>query len=331
MGRYELLERLAEGGMAEVFLARATGSAGFGRKVIIKQLLRDLEDDPAYQRMILDEARVASHLQHENIAQVYDVGWNGDRLYIAMEFVDGVSVQTMLREASHRNARVPIEHTIAIVMGVAAGLHHAHRRRDEDGVRLDIVHRDVSLDNIIVTREGCPKLIDFGVAKFARRESRTPTGTLKGKLAYMSPEQVAFGRVDARSDVWSLGVVLYEMSTGRRLFRGRDDLHAMRLVIEQPIQPPSELVADYPRALEEIVMSALQRDSELRPQSARALHEALMELAYEYDLRLSRYGLADYVHRMVVAEEVAPIGRQTCELNALADDAIASLRLPTAG
>ena len=211
LGRYEILRPLARGGMAELFLARATGIQGFEKLVVVKRILPEMARDTDYVEMFLEEARLAAGLHHSNIVQVYDIGEDEAAPFFAMEYLHGEDVRTLLRAAALRRARVPVEHALSIAIGVAAGLHHAHEKRDPDGRPLGIVHRDVSPHNVAVTFDGGVKLLDFGVAKTRRRASATRHGTLKGKLGYMSPEQCRGDELDRRSDVFAVAILLWEL------------------------------------------------------------------------------------------------------------------------
>ncbi|HTJ41605.1 MAG TPA: serine/threonine-protein kinase [Kofleriaceae bacterium] len=307
LGRYRIVRRIALGGMAELYLAYAHGVEGFEKIVAIKRVQPSLAMDPEFVTMFLDEARLASTLSHPNIAQVYDVGQDGHSYFIAMEYVDGRDARHLLREAIRHGERMPIAIAVGIAGSVAAALHAAHENRAPDRTPLHIVHRDVSPGNVLVTFGGAVKLIDFGIAKAARRRTVTQAGQLKGKAGYMSPEQCNGGRVDRRSDIFSLGVVLYELTTTTRLFRGPDDYNTMRKIVSGQIKPPSTIVADYPPELEAIVMRALARDPDERYQTARDMHLDLIRFARAHELEISEYDLAKYVQRLMPEEEAESI------------------------
>ncbi|HEU4728831.1 MAG TPA: serine/threonine-protein kinase, partial [Kofleriaceae bacterium] len=219
LGRYVMLKHLASGGMADVVLGRSDGIEGFERHVVLKRIRPEYAKDQRFIRMFLDEARVAATLHHQHIVQVYDMGEASGELFIAMEYIHGEDVRMILSTASKTRAHVPLSHTIAIISAVAAGLHYAHERLGSDKRPLGIVHRDVSPSNILVGYDGSVKIVDFGIAK-ASTGQETRSGNLKGKLAYMSPEQCKGAEIDRRSDVYALGVVLYELATTSRMFRG---------------------------------------------------------------------------------------------------------------
>ena len=295
LGRYHVVKRLAAGGMADVLLARTDGIAGFERHVVIKRIHPDLLDEPRYVKMFLDEARLAASLHHHNIVQVNDIGEQGGEYFFAMEYVHGEDVRTLLVGASQRGEQIPLEHVVTIIMAAASGLHHAHERRGIDGAPLHIVHRDVSPANILVGYDGAVKVADFGIALAAHRAEQTQSGVLKGKVAYMSPEQCNCEPVDRRSDVFSLGIVLYELVTVRPCFAGDNDFMTMSGIVGGRVEPPSTFRKDLPPALEAIMMKALALDPAQRYQSADDLRVALEEYATATGMRTSATALADYM------------------------------------
>src|SRR5690349_13479140 len=220
-GKYTLLRKLASGGMAEIFLALHRSMAGFEKLVVIKRILPAMNQDAAFIDMLLHEARVAATLSHPNIVQTFDVGQVDGTFFIAMEHIHGEDIRSIVR-AMKKSAvtEFPLEHTLAIVLGMCAGLAYAHDKRDLDGQTLDIVHRDISPQNIVVTFTGDVKIVDFGIAKSTSGAEDTKSGKLKGKVPYMSPEQASGGHVDWRSDIFATGVMLFELTTGKRLFKG---------------------------------------------------------------------------------------------------------------
>jgi serine/threonine protein kinase len=273
LGRYEILGRIAVGGMAEIYLA---GLAGFQRLVVIKRMLPGFMDSDEYVRMFLDEAHLAARLRHPNIVEVHDIDQADGQHYYAMEYVHGESVQRLLAACRQARRQLDYAQAIAIVTGVAAALHHAHEARGEDGAPLGIVHRDVSPSNILVTHDGGVKLLDFGVAKARVRHALTTRkGTLKGKIAYMSPEQCRGDAVDRRSDVFSMGAVLYELTTGVRPFEADTDLGVVERVRAAAPIPPLLVRGGYPEGLERIVLRALARAPEERHATADELRRDL--------------------------------------------------------
>ena len=249
LGRYEIVKHLAQGGMADVLLARTVGIEGFERHVVIKRIRAEQARDRRYVDMFLDEARLAATLHHHNIVPVNDIGEEAGEYFFAMEYVHGEDVRALLTQLNKSRQHVPLEHAITIITAAAAGLHHAHEQRGPDRAPLDIVHRDVSPANILLGYDGGVKVADFGIAKAAHRTTETRSGTLKGKVAYMSPEQCVGEAVDRRSDVFSLGIVLYELLTVRRLFKGENDFVIMTSLVHGQIPPPSNYRPDLPPEL----------------------------------------------------------------------------------
>ena len=245
-GKYTLFERLGSGGMAEVFLARQEGAGGFSKKVVVKRILSEFADDKTFVELFLNEAHVAAHLSHPNVVQIFDMGQEGDTYFIAMEYVPGPNLLQLLRHASLKGDLRPTAFA-KIAAGVAEGLNYAHNANGPDGTPLEIVHRDVNPPNIIVSLDGVPKLCDFGVAKSSARET-TSGSHLKGKQTYMAPEQIQGEKLDARADIFSLGVVLFETTTGKRLFKRDSELAVLNAVLSDPIPRPIEHHARLPDA-----------------------------------------------------------------------------------
>jgi serine/threonine protein kinase len=296
---YTILRRLGKGGMAEVFLARQEGLAGFRRLTVIKKLLPQFSQVPEVAEMLLDEARIAAQLTHPNIVQIYELGKDQGQYFIAMEYVDGCDLATLARIERHRQSRVPLRLTLRVVSEAAMGLDFAHRQAGLDGRPLNIVHRDVSPHNVMCSREGAVKVTDFGIAKAVGKALVTQVGVVKGKVQYMSPEQYTGGPVDHRSDIFSLGVVLYQLTTGKLPRVAKDGGVAMRRVVEGTIPRPSDLRHDYPDELEGIVMRALAQNPEERYPDAASLREDLLDFARDNDLLAFPKELGEYVNAMV--------------------------------
>jgi serine/threonine protein kinase len=273
-GRYRIIERIAIGGMAEVYLAAHGQLAGFQTPVVIKRVLPHLASEPEFIEMFLDEARIAGALHHPNVVSILEVFRERDEYFLVMELVQGESLARVLRKLCDERERVPPILAAHIAAQVAAGLHHAHTYCDADGQPLHIVHRDVSPQNILVTHEGTVKVIDFGVARAMNRLTHTRTGGFKGKLGYSSPEQVRRDSVDARSDQFALGVVLWEMLTGHRLFNRETELDTVNAILSQPA-PPLRAFVDVPPALVEVVDRALQKEPAQRFESLQEMELAL--------------------------------------------------------
>ena len=295
---YEILAKLAIGGMAEIFLARGASAAGVERYVVLKRVLGHRADDEHFVQMFLDEARLAAQLQHPNIAQVYDIGKLGDSFFFTMEYVHGETVRTLLQRSHGLRRLIPIGSVLTIVAGAAAGLHHAHDRKGMDGVHLGIVHRDVSPSNLMVSYEGTVKVVDFGVAKAAHRSTETQSGTVKGKICYMSPEQCRGGQIDRRSDLFSLGIVMWEMLTTERLFRRASDFENMQAIVNDQVPPPSALRPEVPPEIDHIVMRLLAKNPDDRYQTADELHEAIENAAMRTSSVLSTVSLGRYFREL---------------------------------
>ena len=275
IGRYEVISHLATGGMAQIYLARQTGLGSFERHVVLKTILRERAADQRFVTMFLDEARLAATLNHQNVAQVYEVDHADGAYFMAMEYVHGENTRAILETTIRRGWTIPQELAVMIISGAAAGLHHAHERRGKNGQPLQIVHRDVSPANIMVGYDGSVKVLDFGIAKAEERATKTVGGTIKGKYGYMSPEQCKGKPIDRRSDIFALGIVLYELATLRRAFKGNDDFETMKRIVAGDLVLPSAVVPGFPRELEAIILTALAADPAARFQTAQELIEAL--------------------------------------------------------
>ena len=276
VGRYEFLVPIAQGGMAAVWAARLKGTRGFSKNVAVKMMLPTISDDPQFEQMFLDEAQIASRIRHPNCVEILDLGEQDDLLYLVMEWVDGEPLSSIRRAAAKKDG-IPRPIAVKIVADAAAGLHAAHELKDEDGKLIGIVHRDISPQNILITYDGVVKIVDFGVAKAAGRTSEaTSAGQIKGKPPYMSPEQALGKDVDRRTDVFALGIILYQLTTGKHPFRGESDIVTLQnIVSDRPIIPPRAYDREYPKPLEAVVMKALERDPEKRYQSSADLEGAL--------------------------------------------------------
>jgi eukaryotic-like serine/threonine-protein kinase len=299
LGRYEVIAPIAEGGMAQVLLARRSGIEGFERHVVVKRIHGQLARDPRFVKMFLDEARLAATLHHNNIVQVHDIGRDKDEYFFAMEYVHGEDVRNLLRTVKQREEQVPYEHVIAIITAAACGLHHAHEQCGPESKWLGLVHRDVSPANILVGFDGTVKIADFGIAKAVSAETEsTRTGLLKGKVSYMSPEQCMGKPLDRRSDLFSLGIVLYELTTASRLFRCDNEFLTMSSICECMIPPPSLRRPGMAPALEQIIKKALARLPEDRYATAEEMREALEQFAVAEGMRVSEGGLSRYMKKV---------------------------------
>src|SRR5216684_5286601 len=275
-GKYLLLDRIAVGGMAEIFLARQTGVEGFEKTVVLKRIRPHLGDKKSFVRMFLNEAKLAAQLNHPNIIQIHDLGKVGDSYFIAMEYLFGRDMRRVIPKAEQQGIAFPIVYACKIASQVLEGLFYAHQKTDLQGQPLGIVHRDVTPENIFVSFDGGVKVLDFGIAKAANQVEMTRAGEIKGKLSYMSPEQCMGEPLDNRSDIFSLGVVLYEWVTGFKLFTGESDVAVLKSITDGKIYKPSYFKSDVPEPIEQILMRALEKDPGQRYQSA-------WEMQYELD------------------------------------------------
>jgi serine/threonine protein kinase len=302
-GRYTLLRRLAVGGMAEIYLARQAAMAGFEKEVVIKKLRVELADDPRIVEMFLDEAKIGAQLNHPNIVHVYDVDEHDGIPYIAMEYIVGEELNELCRRGIAYGRFLPLEHAVEVMRQAAAGMGYFHAKRGAEGSSLagqplDIVHLDISPSNLLVTQDGFMKVIDFGIARARGQNVRTEV--LPGKLSYMSPEQAGRKDVDHRSDIFSLGIVLYEITVGKRLYRGpaQEVVHAL---IEGDVEPPTFARRNFPPALESIVMRTLEKHPEDRYQSAYDLADDLESFLRDERLHSGPVRIARYLDMLALA------------------------------
>jgi serine/threonine protein kinase len=270
-GKYFLVRKLAEGGMAEIFLAKQVGAEGFERDVVIKRMLKHLSEVPDFVTMFLDEARLAARLAHQNIIQINDLGLAEGCYFICMEYLAGEDFSRVLRTASRKREYVPLHLTLRVIADAAHGLHYAHDFADGSGRPLNVVHRDISPSNLYVTYQGQVKVLDFGIAKAESRIHQTTAGTVKGKYMYMAPEQAKGRPVDRRADVFSLGVSLYEALTNTRPFARDNDLAILNAVLQGSFPPPRELRPDLPVEVEQVVLKAMAHKADQRYPSAGAM------------------------------------------------------------
>ena len=295
LGRYRVVDEIGIGGMASVHLARMDGPGGFQKWVAIKRIHAHLIEDDSFVHMFLDEARVAARISHPNVANVFDLGKDNDSYWIAMEYLHGEPLREVMRRTEEMGQPMPPEIACRVIADAAEGLHAAHELLGKNGEKLQLVHRDVTPHNLFVTYDGTTKVVDFGIAKFSSRTSNTRAGTLKGKLAYMSPEQVHGEGIDRRTDIFALGVVLWELTTGQRLFRMESDLDTLAKVQECNVPRPSTLIRGYPIDLEKIVMKALAKNRGERFRTARELSRALQSLLMRRGLFIASDEVAAYV------------------------------------
>ena len=304
-GRYQLLQKIGAGGMAEVFKARMSGEHGFEKIVAIKRIVPHMATNADFVTMFVDEAKLAAQLNHNNITHIYDLGKVDAWHYIAMEYVEGKDLRTLLKLSKERGFPLPAELALFIASKIANALDYAHRRPAPDGSELNLVHRDVSPQNILLSDEGDIKLCDFGIAKAASKVSTTMSGALKGKLQYMSPEQAWGKRLDRRSDIYSLGSVLFEMLTGAPLFQGETDMSVLESVREGEVAMPSSRGAGVPRRVDQIVLKALAKNPQERYQNASEFEKDLHAVLYTYQPSPGPADLAIYMHRLLEAPQAS--------------------------
>ncbi|MBW2702910.1 MAG: serine/threonine protein kinase [Deltaproteobacteria bacterium] len=297
-GDYKLIRRLAVGGMGEIWLAERKGISGFSKRVVIKSILECFVDDPELVEMFLDEGRIAADLNHPNIAQTFDLGRVGSTYYIAMEYIEGRDLRQLLLTNVRRKQFIPLNLILRVIAEGCEGMHYAHTVKTPRGHHAGIIHRDISPQNILVTFDGTVKIVDFGIAKATQRASKTRSGVLKGKYAYMSPEQVRGMELDPRSDQFSLGVVMYELVTARRLFKRDSELGTLDAVLEAVVPSPSRLDGSVPEEVEGILMRALAQDREQRFPDMRSMQMAIEEVMLSINLPASSAHVAAYMDEM---------------------------------
>jgi serine/threonine protein kinase len=327
IGKYRIVRQLAQGGMAEIFLASASGIEGFEKRCVLKRILPILAGNKEFVEMFLDEARIAASLLHSNIAQVFDIGSHDGSYYFVMELLSGNDVRHVLKAVVERKELIPYEHVATIIMGVCAGLHYAHEMRGSDDRPLCIVHRDISPQNVFVTHDGNVKLCDFGIAKSTARLTETRVGTLKGKIRYMSPEQCQSQELDRRSDIFSLCILLWELITVRRLYTGGSDFDICKAIIETDAPLASTYRSDVPPALDAIVRKGLSRSREDRFQTAQELQLAIEAWVRDDRVPSSPVSLASFMRLLFgtaitnsgtfldKVSEVDPLARRIRALN----------------
>src|SRR5581483_1151127 len=311
-GKYTLVDRLAVGGMAEIFLARQAGLEGFEKMVVIKRIRPHLSKQASFVKMFLNEAKLAAQLNHPNIVQIYDLGKIGESYFIAMEYIFGRDMRRIIPKADSLGIPFPMVYALKIASSVCEGLYYAHQKNDLYGNPLNIVHRDVTPENIFVSFDGTVKVLDFGIAKAANQVEQTRAGEIKGKLSYMSPEQCMGKPLDCRSDLFSLGVVLYEWLTGFKLFTGDSEVAILKSITEGKIYAPSYFKADIPEAVESILMKALEKDREQRYQTAWEMQYDLDQFLSQYEFTPSNIHLSNFLKQLFndeLEEEKKRVGR----------------------
>jgi len=298
IGRYQLVARLAAGGMGEVYLARTEGLGGFERHVVLKTLVLGGADEAQSTAMLLDEARLLGYLHHQHIAPIFEVNREDGRLYLVMDYVHGHTAHEVWQRTLEVGAVLPIDFSLTVASAAASALHYAHTRRDADRKRLDIVHRDVSLSNLMIGFDGAVKLIDFGIAKAANQSTTTQVGFVKGTIGYMTPEQIRGDAVDARTDVFALGIVLYELTTMRRAFREESDRATIERIKTGAFVLPSTIIPEYPRELQRIVTRALSVDPRERYPDADSMRREIEALGHRLELLLGDAAITEVMTQL---------------------------------
>jgi serine/threonine protein kinase/DNA-binding response OmpR family regulator len=296
-GPYVLLERIGDGGMAEIFRAKRRGFSGFEKQLALKRILPRFGGNETFVRMLINEAKLAANLQHFNIVQVLDLGAIDGTVFLAMEYVRGRDLAAVLSRAYRRRELIPVSISLCIATEFLTGLDYAHRKRNDDGAPLGVIHRDISPQNILISYEGEVKVTDFGIARVVTEKNDQLPGNLHGKFGYMSPEQVRGKRIDQRSDIFSAGVVVWEMLTGQRLFRGSSPEETVDQVVNKPIPLPSSINADVPDAVDAVCLRALERRREARFQTVGALLGELSRISDRLSRRAAPRDVAVYMRR----------------------------------
>lgn len=295
LGKYDLVARIAKGGMAEIYLARQRGMVGFSRLVVVKRILPHLAEETEFVSMFMEEARLAALINHQNVVQIFDVGQHEGSYFIAMEFIDGPSLGVISRTARRNRSPLPYPIAAEIVAQACDGLHAAHQLQDEGGATMELVHRDVSPHNLMIARSGAVKLLDFGIAKAQDSSVHTHTGKIKGKYPYMSPEQCRGDPLDRRTDIFSLGIVFHELVVGVRLFKRSTDLMVLKAITEEPVPNPSELQPGIPSAIGAVIMRSLARDPADRYGTAEEMRRAVRRALQRLEVKGTAKMLAAYL------------------------------------
>jgi serine/threonine-protein kinase len=299
VGKYQLIRKLATGGMAEVFLAKAAGPMGFEKTLVLKRILPHLAEEPAFVEMFLSEAKLAARLTHPNIVQIFDFGEADGAYFLAMEYIDGPSLRTLVKRASAQGLSLPLAACARLVAHACEGLAFAHDFVDpQTGVPLGLIHRDISPDNILLSRQGAVKVVDFGIAKAAGQGHKTESGVIKGKLAYMPPEQVRAESLDRRVDVYALGVVLYELLTAHKPFEADSEIGLMRAILTQSPMPAVQFRPELPDSLRRILGRALAKDREQRYPDCHAFQSDLEEFILSVGKPVTTQQVAQLIARV---------------------------------
>ncbi|WP_375746067.1 protein kinase [Corallococcus interemptor] len=307
LGKYQLVRKLASGGMAEVFLAKAAGPRGFEKTLVLKRILPHLAEDEAFVEMFLGEAQLAARLDHPNVVQIFDFGEVDGSYFLAMEYIDGPTLRRLIKRSTELKQPLPPGVCAKMVAAAAEGLAFAHELTDpETGAPLGLVHRDISPENVLVSRQGTVKVVDFGIAKVAGQSHRTATGVVKGKVAYMPPEQLQAKAMDGRVDVYALGIVLYELLTGKRPFEATTDVSMMQAILFEPFVPAVQRRPDLPEAMQRILEKALAKDREQRYADCRAFQADLERFVLSLGEPVGAYQISRLVAQVMEGVETTP-------------------------
>jgi serine/threonine protein kinase len=310
-GNYVLQDLIARGGMAEIYRAKMrTGIDGFEKPVAIKKILPNLAENDEFITMLIDEARISVTMNHANIAQVYDLGRVGESYYIAMEYIPGVDLSSVIKKLGKDGYLLPLDHATFITKELCAGLYYAHSKKDENGTNLGVVHRDISPHNVLVSFSGNVKVIDFGVAKASVKLGQTRMGVIKGKLLYMAPEQAMAKQLDCRADIFSAGLCLYRMLTGHLPFEADSEFQIYNNVLTAPITPPNQLNPEIPADLNQVVMKSLERDVNQRYADAWLMHQDLERVLHRVAPGYTMNRLSAFMNEYFADERPAPMGAE---------------------
>jgi len=296
--RYRIIEKIDAGGMAEIYRGAAVSLDGFEKQVAIKRILPSICTDQKFVAMFLDEARLSMQLQHANIVQIFDIGKADGTYFVVMELIEGPNLRRVMQRSLDRSKPLPVPLACYLIAEVAKALAYAHERTDPNGQALGIVHRDVSPPNVLLSRQGEIKLTDFGLAKAATHVQQTDAGVIKGKFAYLSPEVVDGRDADPRADVYSAGIILWELLCGRKLYAGKTDMETVELVRRSQVPAPSAIRPEVDEELERIVLKALARNPKRRYQSARALERAVVGHLFKHGMQVAESDVATYLREL---------------------------------
>ena len=312
--RYSIQKKINAGGMAEIFLGSAVSLDGIQKRVAIKRIRPHLASNQKFIRMFIDEARLSMRLNHANIVQVFDIGRAQDTYFLVMEYVDGANLRRILQVSNERGFSIPIEVSMHVAIEVCKGLSHAHSAVDEHDSPLKIVHRDVSPPNVLISQSGEVKITDFGLARAMSQLEATDPGIVKGKFSYLSPEACEGLDLDARADIFSCGIILHELMTGRRLFQGKTELETVELIRKCEVPPPSRLNGNVPKDLDEVVLRALARDRRKRYQSIGDMADALAQSLFANKLKVTTFDVARMMSMLFGEGEDTSYPRRVVEI-----------------